>query len=129
MKRGIRISLIVLSVILILSELIYGIPFVGGSIILSLGWSPLGTNMLLYFIIIVIMLVDKQNTIKPMIVIPLLGIVGSLIAFIPVIGMITHWILLVLMGFFLFIVLSTPIYLSDRNARVIYDEKDKRSKW
>ena len=33
MKRGIRMTLLVLSVLLIVSELVYGIPFLGGSIV------------------------------------------------------------------------------------------------
>ncbi len=52
MKSAIHYSLI-LSIILIISELVYGIPFLGG-IILSLGWQPLLISMLLYFIMMVI---------------------------------------------------------------------------
>ena len=49
MKNGIRITLLILSTVLILSELIYGIPFLGGSLILSFGWQPLLINIFLYF--------------------------------------------------------------------------------
>ena len=70
----------------------------------------------------IILLFDKQNAIKPMLVIPLIGIVGSLIAILPIIGMITHWILFFLMVFFLFIVLSAPTYLPNKNARVVYTQ-------
>lgn len=127
MKSAIRTTLLVLSIILIISELVYGIPFFGGSIILSLGWQPLLISMLLYFIIMVILIVDKQNAIKPMMFIPLLGVVGNIIAFIPVVGMVVHWILFLLMVFFVFILLSTPLYVPNKNAKVIYTE-DRRNK-
>lgn len=128
MKYGIRITLIVLSLIMLLSELIYGIPFVGGSIILSFGWQPLLINAFIYLIMVVILLIDSQNTIRPMFVIPLLGVLGSFIAVIPFIGMITHWILFFLMLFFLIIVISTPIYLPNKYARAVYDEHGRRIK-
>jgi hypothetical protein len=99
MKSSIRNILIVLTIILLLSELFYGIPFLGGSFILGLS----------------------------MAIIPLIGIIGSIIAFIPFIGMIAHWILFFLLLFFLLIVLSSPIYVPNKNARVIYTE-DRRNK-
>ena len=77
MKSGIRTTLIILSLIIIAGEFIYGIPFLGGSIIFSFGWQPLLINALLYFVIVIILVVDKQNSIKPMLVIPLLGVFGS----------------------------------------------------
>ncbi len=127
MKSAIRTTLLVLSIILIISELVYGIPFLGGSIILSLGWQPLLISMLLYFIMMVILIVDKQNAIKPMMFIPLLGVVGNIIAFIPVVGMVVHWILFLLMVFFVFILLSTPLYVPNKNAKVIYTEDRRNS--
>ncbi|WP_270915026.1 hypothetical protein [Staphylococcus saprophyticus] len=125
MKRGIRMTLLVLSVLLIVSELVYGIPFLGGSIVLSFGWQPLLINALLYFIMIIILIVDKQNSIKPMMFIPLLGVIGSFLAFIPLVGMVIHWILFFLMLFFIFILLSTPLYVPNKYAKVIYTE-DRR---
>ena len=110
MKRGIRMTLLVLSVLLIVSELVYGIPFLGGSIVLSFGWQPLLINALLYFI---------------MMFIPLLGVIGSFLAFIPLVGMVIHWILFFLMLFFIFILLSTPLYVPNKYAKVIYTE-DRR---
>lgn len=127
MKRGIRVTLLVLAVVLIVSELVYGIPFLGGSIVLSLGWQPLLINALLYFIMVIILIVDKQNSIKPMVVIPLLGVIGSFLAFIPIVGMVVHWILFFLLLFFIFILLSTPLYIPDKYAKVIYTE-DRRKK-
>lgn len=125
MKRGIRMTLLVLSVLLIVSELVYGIPFLGGSIVLSFGWQPLLINALLYFIMMIILIVDKQNSIKPMMFIPLLGVIGSFLAFIPLVGMAIHWILFFLMLFFIFILLSTPLYVPNKYAKVIYTE-DRR---
>ena len=125
MKRGIRMTLLVLSVLLIVSELVYGIPFLGGSIVLSFGWQPLLINALLYFIMMIILIVDKQNSIKPMMFIPLLGVIGSFLAFIPLVGMVIQWILFFLMLFFIFILLSTPLYVPNKYAKVIYTE-DRR---
>ncbi|KOR12789.1 hypothetical protein AMC75_05865 [Staphylococcus carnosus] len=128
MKFGIRTTLIILSIIMIISELIYGIPFLGGSIIVSFGWQPLLINAAIYFIMVVMLAFDNQNSILPMLLIPLIGIVGSLVAIIPVVGMVTHWILFFLMILFLIVVLSTPIYIPDKNARITYDEKGRRIK-
>lgn len=127
MKRGIRMTLLVLSVLLIVSELVYGIPFLGGSIVLSFGWQPLLINALLYFIMMIILIVDKQNSIKPMMFIPLLGVIGSFLAFIPLVGMMIHWILFFLMLFFIFILLSTPLYVPNKYAKVIYTEDRRKN--
>lgn len=128
MKSGIRTTLIVLSLILIIGEFIYGVPFLGGSIIFSLGWQPLLLNALLYFIIVIILVADKQNTIKPMLLIPLLGVIGSFIAFVPFIGMIIHWILFFLMLFFILIVFSTPLYIPNKHAKVVYTQEKQEEK-
>ncbi|MBN6850976.1 cellulose synthase/poly-beta-1,6-N-acetylglucosamine synthase-like glycosyltransferase [Staphylococcus saprophyticus] len=127
MKRGIRMTLLVLSVLLIVSELVYGIPFLGGSIVLSFGWQPLLINALLYFIMMIILIVDKQNSIKPMMFIPLLGVIGSFLAFIPLVGMVIHWILFFLMLFFIFILLSTPLYVPNKYAKIIYTEDRRKN--
>lgn len=127
MKRGIRMTLLVLSVLLIVSELVYGIPFLGGSIVLSFGWQPLLINALLYFIMMIILIVDKQNSIKPMMFIPLLGVIGSFLAFIPLVGMVIHWVLFFLMLFFIFILLSTPLYVPNKYAKVIYTEDRRKN--
>lgn len=127
MKRGIHMTLLVLSVLLIVSELVYGIPFLGGSIVLSFGWQPLLINALLYFIMMIILIVDKQNSIKPMMFIPLLGVIGSFLAFIPLVGMVIHWILFFLMLFFIFILLSTPLYVPNKYAKIIYTEDRRKN--
>ncbi|MHB7941950.1 hypothetical protein [Staphylococcus capitis] len=130
MKNGVKMTLAILGVFLIVCEFFYGIPFLGGSVILSFGWQPLLLNAFLYLIITIILLVDTQNSIKPMVIIPILGIIGSFIAFIPVVGMVVHWILFFLMIFFVFIVLSAPTYLPNKDARVIYTQykNDSREK-
>lgn len=130
MKNGVKMTLAILGVFLIVCEFFYGIPFLGGSVIVSFGWQPLLLNAFLYLIITIILLVDTQNSIKPMVIIPILGIVGSFIAFIPVVGMVVHWILFFLMIFFVFIVLSAPTYLPNKDARVIYTQykNDSREK-
>lgn len=130
MKNGVKMTLAILGVFLIVCEFFYGIPFLGGSVIVSFGWQPLFLNAFLYLIITIILLVDTQNSIKPMVIIPILGIVGSFIAFIPVVGMVVHWILFFLMIFFVFIVLSAPTYLPNKDARVIYTQykNDNREK-
>ncbi len=114
MKNGVKISLAIIGVFLIVCEFFYGIPFLGGSVILSFGWQPLLFNALLYLVLIIILLVDSQNSIKPMFVIPFLGLIGSFVAFLPVIGMVIHWILFFLMIFFVFIVLAAPTYIPNK---------------
>lgn len=71
---------------------------------------------------LIILIVDKQNSIKPMMFVPLLGVIGSFIAFLPVIGMVVHWILFFLMLFFILVLFSAPIYVPNKNAKVIYTE-------
>ena len=122
MKHSIKVTLSLISVFILVCEFFYGIPFLGGMIIFSYFWQPLLFNAFLYLVLVIILLFDKQNAIKPMLVIPLIGIVGSLIAILPIIGMITHWILFFLMVSFLFIVLSAPTYLPNKNARVVYTQ-------
>mgnify|MGYP001108052755 FL=1 len=128
MKNGVKISLAIIGVFLIVCEFFYGIPFLGGSVILSFGWQPLLFNALLYLVLIIILLVDSQNSIKPMFVIPFLGLIGSFVAFLPVIGMVIHWILFFLMIFFVFIVLAAPTYIPNKNARAVYTQYKKRIK-
>ena len=128
MKNGVKMSLAIIGVFLIVCEFFYGIPFLGGSVILSFGWQPLLFNALLYLVLIIILLVDSQNSIKPMFVIPFLGLIGSFIAFLPVIGMVIHWILFFLMIFFVFIVLVAPTYIPNKNASVVYTQYKERIK-
>ena len=128
MKRNVKLTLSIISIFLIASEFFYGIPFLGGSVILSFGWQPLLLNALLYLILGIILLVDSQNTIKPMAMIPFIGLIGSFVAFLPIIGMFTHWVLFFLMIFFIFVVLNAPTYIPNKDSKVIYTQyKDDKN--
>ncbi|MCH4388999.1 hypothetical protein CVS44_03655 [Staphylococcus haemolyticus] len=131
MKRNTKVALALISFFLLLCEFFYGIPFLGGSFILGFGWQPLLINAFLYLILAIILLVDNQNAIKPMSIIPIIGIVGSFVAFIPIVGMFVHWVLFFLMVFFIFIVLSAPTYIRNKDAKVIYTQykNDHSNKW
>ncbi|MEJ7421575.1 hypothetical protein [Staphylococcus haemolyticus] len=131
MKRNTKVALALISFFLLVCEFFYGIPFLGGSFILGFGWQPLLINAFLYLILAIILLVDNQNAIKPMSIIPIIGIVGSLVAFIPIVGMFVHWVLFFLMVFFIFIVLSAPTYIRNKDAKVIYTQykDDHSNKW
>lgn len=128
MKRNVKLTLAIISIFLIASEFFYSIPFLGGSVILSFGWQPLLLNALLYLILGIILLVDSQNTIKPMAMIPFIGLIGSFVAFLPIIGMFTHWILFFLMVFFIFVVLNAPTYIPNKDSKVIYTQYKKDDK-
>lgn len=131
MKRNTKVALALISFFLLICEFFYGIPFLGGSFILGFGWQPLLINAFLYLILAIILLVDNQNTIKPMSIIPVIGFVGSFIAFIPIVGMFVHWVLFFLLVFFIFIVLSAPTYIRNKDAKVIYTQykDDHSNKW
>ena len=131
MKRNTKVALALISFFLLICEFFYGIPFLGGSFILGFGWQPLLINAFLYLILAIILLVDNQNAIKPMSIIPVIGFVGSFIAFIPIVGMFVHWVLFFLLVFFIFIVLSAPIYIRNKDAKVIYTQykDDHSNKW
>ena len=128
MKRNVKLTLSIISIFLIASEFFYGIPFLGGTVILSFGWQPLLLNALLYLILGIILLVDSQNKIKPMAMIPFIGLIGSFVAFLPIIGMFTHWVLFFLMVFFIFVVLNAPTYIPNKDSKVIYTQyKDDKN--
>ena len=128
MKRNVKLTLSIISIFLIASEFFYGIPFLGGTVILSFGWQPLLLNALLYLILGIILLVDSQNTIKPMAMMPFIGLIGSFVAFLPIIGMFTHWVLFFLMVFFIFVVLNAPTYIPNKDSKVTYTQyKDDKN--
>lgn len=131
MKRNTKVALALISFFLLICEFFYGIPFLGGSFILGFGWQPLLINAFLYLILAIILLVDNQNAIKPMSIIPVIGFVGSFIAFIPIVGMFVHWVLFFLLVFFIFIVLSASTYIRNKDAKVIYTQykDDHSNKW
>ena len=63
--------------LLILCEFSMAFLFLGATFILSFGWQPLLFNALLYLILTIILLVNRQNAIRPIAIIPIFGIVGS----------------------------------------------------
>lgn len=122
MKNGPKLSLALIGIFLILCEFFYGIPFLGATFILSFGWQSLLFNALLYLILTIILLVNRQNAIRPIAIILIFGIVGSFLAIIPFLGILIHWILFFLMILFVLVVLSAPTYIPNKNARVIYTQ-------
>lgn len=126
MTKKIKTLLIVFTLIAMVSEFIAGFPFIGGWYVLALGWQPLAFNIFIYIVMVLVLIFDKQNTIRPMVLIPLAGAILNCVAVIPVIGMILHWIMLILLMFMLFILYATPTYLPNAHARVIYDDQTPR---
>ncbi|MBE5663386.1 hypothetical protein HU219_04465 [Staphylococcus sp. SS35] len=122
MKNGPKLTLAIIGIFLILCEFFYGIPFLGATFILSFGWQPLTFNALLYLILTIILLVNRQNAIRPIVVIPLIGLASSFLAIIPFLGILIHWVLFFLMLLFVAVVLSAPTYIPNKNARVIYTQ-------
>ncbi|WP_413376254.1 hypothetical protein [Alkalihalobacillus sp. 1P02AB] len=66
-------------------EAFWGIPFIGGLIILSLAWIPLGIMLILH--IIGLVFASKENRSKTG---HILGILASALGWIPGVGMILH---------------------------------------
>lgn len=66
-------------------EIFLGIPVLGGAFVLGLYWTPLFVMLILHIITLVL---SKQN--KEPIYGSVLGIVTSLVAWIPFVGMIMH---------------------------------------
>ena len=63
-----------------------------------------------------------------MAMIPFIGLIGSFVAFLPIIGMFTHWVLFFLMVFFIFVVLNAPTYIPNKDSKVIYTQyKDDKT--
>ncbi|MBE5666304.1 hypothetical protein HU002_05105 [Staphylococcus sp. SS251] len=122
MKNGPKLTLAIIGIFLILCEFFYGIPFLGATFILSFGWQPLTFNALLYLILTIILFVNRQNAIRPIVVIPLIGLASSFLAIIPFLGILIHWVLFFLMLLFVAVVLSAPTYIPNKNARVIYTQ-------
>ncbi|MBI5974646.1 hypothetical protein [Staphylococcus canis] len=123
MKRNSKSALIILGIIVLISEFISGFPFIGGIFILASGWQLLAFNAFIYLIMLLVLVFDRQSAIKPMLVIPLIGIIANAIAVVPFLGMLLHWLMVGLTIFFLLVLFMTPVYLSNRNAKVMYDHK------
>ncbi|MBS4174894.1 hypothetical protein [Bacillus sp. FJAT-49736] len=72
-------------IIIGLVELFFGIPFIGGLVIIAHGWSPLGFLIVFHFIGLILSFISYKSKAAS-----LFGIVGNIIAFIPFIGMVMH---------------------------------------
>ncbi|WP_239748172.1 MULTISPECIES: hypothetical protein [unclassified Mammaliicoccus] len=120
MKRGIKSVLLVLSIILVVSELLLAIPSLGGGIVLSTGYNALVLNGTLYFITTLILLIDNQNSVKVIFVIPLIGLIASFVAIIPIIGWLLHIVMVVLMIIFLFTIIIAPVYIPSKYYKTTY---------
>ncbi|TDM12841.1 hypothetical protein [Macrococcus lamae] len=118
MKAPIRIILLILGIITLLNEIFLGIPILGGTYIVSLGWAPLGSNILMYIIMAVILAADRYSPAKDLMYIPILGIILNMVAFIPFVGMVCHWIMTLFMILFVIRVMATPTHVG--NTRVYY---------
>ncbi|OIK16818.1 hypothetical protein BIV60_02030 [Bacillus sp. MUM 116] len=66
-------------------EAILGVPFLGGTIVLSLAWTPLGIMLVLHIITLILAKKEGRSVAGS-----ILGIVTSCIAWIPLVGMIMH---------------------------------------
>ncbi|KSU81786.1 MULTISPECIES: hypothetical protein [Fictibacillus] len=73
-------------------EALLGIPFVGGTIVLSFAWTPLALALALH--IVTLIFASKEGTAKHG---SITGIVTSCIAWIPFVGMIMHIITAILL--------------------------------
>lgn len=120
MKRGIKSVLLVLSIILLISELLLAIPFLGGGIVLSTGYNALVLNGTLYFIATLILLIDGQNSVKVIFIIPLIGLIFSFVAVIPIVGWLLHIIMFILMIIFLFTIIVAPVYVPSKYYKTTY---------
>ncbi|VED77410.1 Uncharacterised protein [Staphylococcus aureus] len=72
MKNGPKLSLALIGIFLILCEFFLWHSFFRCNFILSFGWQPLLFNALLYLILTIILLVNRQNAIRPIAIIPIL---------------------------------------------------------
>jgi uncharacterized membrane protein len=68
-------------------EAFWAIPFVGGTIILSFAWTPLVVMLALHIVALIFSISDKRNIHGS-----ILGIVTSVVGWIPIIGWIMHMI-------------------------------------
>jgi predicted branched-subunit amino acid permease len=67
-------------------EAVLGIPFIGGAIVFGFGWQPLVFMLIFHIVTLVITFLERSNQRAGSI----LGIVTSMIAYIPFVGMVMH---------------------------------------
>ncbi|WNB91212.1 hypothetical protein [Bacillus sp. NEB1478] len=66
-------------------EAFLGIPFLGGIIVIASGWAPLQFMFFLHLVTFIVCLVQKQRFHGSIV-----GMITSLVAFIPGLGMVMH---------------------------------------
>ncbi len=66
-------------------EAFFGIPVIGGTIILSFLWTPLAFMFVLHLVTLVFAIITNKNKHGS-----ILGIITSCIAWIPIVGMVMH---------------------------------------
>ncbi|MFS0750336.1 hypothetical protein [Oceanobacillus sp. 1P07AA] len=69
------------------AEALLGIPFIGGIYIFSNAWTPLFVMLLLHILTLILAKRDGRWIAGSVI-----GIITSVIAWIPIVGMVMHWI-------------------------------------
>src|SRR5699024_9592193 len=77
-------------------------------------------NGSLYFISTLILLIDNQNSVKAIFVIPLIGLIASFIFIIPVVGWLLHILMVVLMVIFLFTIIIVTVYIRSKVFTITY---------
>lgn len=73
-------------------EVILGIPVLGGALILSLAWTPLFVMAILHILTLILSVKDNGNKHGS-----ILGIITSVIGWIPFVGMVLHIITAILL--------------------------------
>jgi hypothetical protein len=66
-------------------EAFLGIPILGGAIVIGFGWTPLLVMLVLHIVTLIFSVNEFQNKHGS-----IMGIITSLLAWIPVVGMILH---------------------------------------
>lgn len=66
-------------------ECLWGFPFIGGTIIMSLLWTPLVLMFILH-IVCLVLAIQEDKTIRG----PLIGVIGNAVGWIPFVGMVMH---------------------------------------
>lgn len=66
-------------------EIILAIPVLGGSIVIAMYWTPLGVMFILHLITLILLAKNKEPVYGSV-----LGIVTSIVAWIPIVGWIMH---------------------------------------
>lgn len=121
MKSPIRIILLILAFIMLFKEALLGLPVFGGTYVVSMAWAPLGTNITMYIIMLLITVLDRSNEARSSLsTIAIVGIIANAIAFIPFVGMFMHWLMFFLMLVYIGIVLNTREY---RGNTTHYDRR------